>query len=449
MKTNLNDELIDFLNFAHNEYLACFKIKQLLKDNGFVELKENEKWSLKENSKYYVSRNSNSLIAFITPSKVDTGKLYYKIISSHLDSPALKLKENPAVCINSYEKWKVEVYGGLINQSYVDRPLGVAGRIIVKKDNKLFTKIVDTKKAVAIIPNVAIHQNRNINNGFIYNPQVDLLPLAGTTEEKDKYFNKMIASFLEKDEKLVSYDLYLYNFDKAQYVGLDDDFVCGQKEDDLSAGFLSLKGLLNFEINKNDTSIKLAAFFDNEETGSLSFSGADSDLLRTVLKRISISFKVNEEEFLASIKKSFVLSADNGHAIHPNHPELSDDKNICKVNKGLLLKFNSNMAYTSDAFTSSFVKSLCEENKIPYQVFFNRSDVRGGSTLGNISISQESILTCDIGLPQLAMHSSFETLGSEDTKAMYDLMIVFYGTPFTIDNDVVIFEKLSNNKRYL
>lgn len=449
MKTKLNDELIDFLNFAHNEYLACYKIKDLLIQDGFIELKENEKWNLKENSKYFVSRNSNSLIAFTTPFKFDLEKFYYKIISSHLDSPALKLKENPAVSINSYEKWKVEVYGGLINQSYVDRPLGVAGRIIVKKDNKLITKIVDTKKAVAIVPNVAIHQNRNINNGFVYNPQVDLLPLVGTTEEKNKYFNKMISSFLNKDEVLVSYDLYLYNFDKAQYIGIDDDFVCGQKEDDISAGFLSLKGLLDSKINKNDKAIKLAAFFDNEETGSLSFSGADSDLLRTALKRIAIAFKVSEESFLTSIKRSFVLSADNGHAIHPNHPELSDDKNICKVNKGLLLKFNSNMAYTSDAFTSSFVKSLCEENKIPYQVFFNRSDVRGGSTLGNISISQESILTCDIGLPQLAMHSSFETLGSEDTKAMYELMKVFYETPFTIDNDVVLFEKFSINKRYL
>ena len=237
----------------------------------------------------------------------------------------------------------------------------------------------------------------------------------------------------------MSYDLYLYNFDKAQYVGFNDDLICGQKEDDLSSAFLSLKALVDSETNYNETGIKVAAFFNNEETGSLSFSGADSDLLKSTLRRIALSFNVKEGEYFAAIKKSFVLSADNGHAIHPNHPEMSDDKNLCILNKGILLKFNSNMAYTSDAFTSAFVKTLCKENNIPYQVFFNRSDVRGGSTLGNISISQESILTADIGMPQLAMHSSFETIGSEDTKHMFNLMSSFYKTVFKIDNDKITF----------
>ena len=438
MKNQLNDELIAFLNESHNEYLAANAIRNILSKSGFKEIKENEAWNLKENSKYFFLRNGNSLVAFVTPYRLNKSDFYYKIISSHLDSPALKLKENPAVCTNFYEKWKVEVYGGLINSTYVDRPLGLAGRLIVKTKNGLETRIVDTKKAVAIIPNVAIHQNRNINNGFIYNPQVDLLPLAGTGE-KAHYFDEIISSFLKDDEEIVSYDLYLYNFDKAQYVGFNDDLICGQKEDDLSSAFLSLKALIDSEINYNETGIKVAAFFNNEETGSLSFSGADSDLLKSTLKRIALSFNVKESEYFAAIKKSFVLSADNGHAIHPNHPEMSDDKNLCLLNKGILLKFNSNMAYTSDAFTSAFVKTLCKENNIPYQVFFNRSDVRGGSTLGNISISQESILTADIGMPQLAMHSSFETIGSEDTKHMFNLMSSFYKTVFKIDNDKITF----------
>ena len=438
MKNQLNDELIAFLNESHNEYLAANAIRNILSKSGFKEIKENETWNLKENSKYFFLRNGNSLVAFVTPYKLNKSEFYYKIISSHLDSPALKLKENPAVCTNFYEKWKVEVYGGLINSSYVDRPLGLAGRLIVKTKNGLETRIVDTKKAVAIIPNVAIHQNRNINNGFIYNPQVDLLPIVGTSE-KAHYFDEIISSFLKDDEELVSYDLYLYNFDRAQYVGFNDDLICGQKEDDLSSAFLSLKALIDSETNYNETGIKVAAFFNNEETGSLSFSGADSDLLKSTLKRITLSFNVKESEYFAAIKKSFVLSADNGHAIHPNHPEMSDDKNLCLLNKGILLKFNSNMAYTSDAFTSAFVKTLCKENNIPYQVFFNRSDVRGGSTLGNISISQESILTADIGMPQLAMHSSFETIGSEDTKHMFNLMSSFYKTVFKIDNDKITF----------
>ena len=438
MKNQLNDELIAFLNESHNEYLAANAIRNILSKSGFKEIKENEAWNLKENSKYFFLRNGNSLVAFVTPYRLNKSDFYYKIISSHLDSPALKLKENPAVCTNFYEKWKVEVYGGLINSTYVDRPLGLAGRLIVKTKNGLETRIVDTKKAVAIIPNVAIHQNRNINNGFIYNPQVDLLPLAGTGE-KAHYFDEIVSSFLKDDEEIVSYDLYLYNFDRAQYVGFNDDLICGQKEDDLSSAFLSLKALIDSETNYNESGIKIAAFFNNEETGSLSFSGADSDLLKSTLKRIALSFNVKESEYFAAIKKSFVLSADNGHAIHPNHPEMSDDKNLCLLNKGILLKFNSNMAYTSDAFTSAFVKTLCKENNIPYQVFFNRSDVRGGSTLGNISISQESILTADIGMPQLAMHSSFETIGSEDTKHMFNLMSSFYKTVFKIDNDKITF----------
>lgn len=448
MKNQLNDELIAFLNESHNEYLAANLIRKILSKSGFKEIKENEAWNLKENSKYFFLRNGNSLVAFVTPYRLNKSDFYYKIISSHLDSPALKLKENPAVCTNFYEKWKVEVYGGLINSTYVDRPLGLAGRLIVKTKNGLETRIVDTKKAVAIIPNVAIHQNRNINNGFIYNPQVDLLPLVGTSE-KAHYFDEIISSFLKDDEEIVSYDLYLYNFDKAQYVGFNDDLICGQKEDDLSSAFLSLKALVDSETNYNETGIKVAAFFNNEETGSLSFSGADSDLLKSTLKRIALSFNVKESEYFAAIKKSFVLSADNGHAIHPNHPEMSDDKNLCILNKGILLKFNSNMAYTSDAFTSAFVKTLCKENKIPYQVFFNRSDVRGGSTLGNISISQESILTADIGMPQLAMHSSFETIGSEDTKHMFDLMSCFYETVFKIDGDTIKFIKTSKSNKLL
>ena len=438
MKNQLNDELIAFLNESHNEYLAANTIRNILSKSGFKEIKENETWNLKENSKYFFLRNGNSLVAFVTPYKLNKSDFYYKIISSHLDSPALKLKENPAVSSNFYEKWKVEVYGGLINSTYVDRPLGLAGRLIVKTKNGLETRIVDTKKAVAIIPNVAIHQNRNINNGFIYNPQVDLLPLVGTSE-KAHYFDEIISSFLKDDEEIVSYDLYLYNFDRAQYVGFNDDLICGQKEDDLSSAFLSLKALVDSETNYNESGIKIAAFFNNEETGSLSFSGADSDLLKSTLRRIALSFNVKESEYFAAIKKSFVLSADNGHAIHPNHPEMSDDKNLCLLNKGILLKFNSNMAYTSDAFTSAFVKTLCKDNNIPYQVFFNRSDVRGGSTLGNISISQESILTADIGMPQLAMHSSFETIGSEDTKHMFGLMSSFYKTVFKINNDKITF----------
>lgn len=438
MKTILNDELISFLNESHNEYLAVTNIKEILLKNGFKELKENEKWILKENSSYFFSRNSNSLIAFKTPYKIHKDELYFKIVSTHLDSPSLKLKENPALIENGYEKWKVEVYGGLIYQSYVDRPLGIAGRVVYQKDNQILSKIVDSKKAIAIIPNVAIHQNRNINTDFKYNPQIDLLPLVALTNTKENVFDAFLKE-ISQESDIISYDLYFYNFDKAQYIGINDDLISGQKEDDLASAFISLKSLIETEDVSFSNSIKAASFFNNEETGSLSFSGADSDLLRNFINKIAFSYQLNEEEKNNAIKKSFVISADNGHAIHPYHPEMSDNKNICKLNEGILVKFNSNMAYTSDALTSAFIKTLLNKNNIPYQIFFNRSDVRGGSTLGNISISQVSMLTCDIGLPQLAMHSAYETLGTKDTESMFSLMKEFYKKEFKIEEGKITF----------
>ena len=336
MKTILNDELISFLNESHNEYLAVTNIKEILLKNGFKELKENEKWILKENSSYFFSRNSNSLIAFKTPYKIHKDELYFKIVSTHLDSPSLKLKENPALIENGYEKWKVEVYGGLIYQSYVDRPLGIAGRVVYQKDNQILSKIVDSKKAIAIIPNVAIHQNRNINTDFKYNPQIDLLPLVALTNTKESVFDAFLKDISQESE-IMSYDLYFYNFDKAQYIGINDDLISGQKEDDLASAFISLKSLIETEDVSFSNSIKAASFFNNEETGSLSFSGADSDLLRNFINKIAFSYQLNEEEKNNAIKKSFVISADNGHAIHPYHPEMSDNKNICKLNEGILV----------------------------------------------------------------------------------------------------------------
>lgn len=439
MESTLNNELIDFLNRAHNEYLATYEIKNVLLENDFEEVKENEVWNLKPNSKYFLTRNDNSCIAFITPSKVRKNQLFFKIISSHLDSPSLKLKSNSIILDSSsnLEKHRIEVYGGLIRQSFVDRPLGLAGRVVVKTNNGIESRIFDSCKAIAIIPNVAIHQNREINDGFKYNPHVDLLPIVGGAETIEPLLDSYIKDKFKDVGEVLSYDLYFYNFDKAQYIGINDDFISGAKEDDLANAFLSLKALLETSRKEDDPSILVSAFFNNEETGSLSFSGADSDLLENTLKRIGLSFDLNEEEYLISLKKSFALSADNGHAVHPYHPELSDDINKCQLNKGPMIKFNSNMAYTSDALTSSFVISLCKKCGVKYQVFHNRSDQRGGSTLGNISISHVSILTCDIGLPQLAMHSSFETMGSEDTSMMLKLMSAFYQTNFRVDNGVI------------
>lgn len=433
------NKLIEFLNASKNEYFAVQKLTEYLLENKFTMLTENSKWDLKANSNYFVTRNNNSLIAFKTPKKFDEDNYKFKLISAHLDSPCLKIKFNPVVRKENYESLMIEVYGGAILSSFVDRPLALAGRILVRKGNQVVTKLIDSKKAIAIIPNVCIHQNRDINKGFKYNPQIDLVPIVGLNDEKENLFDRYLESSLEDGEEIISYDIYLYLTEKTQYVGIDNSLICGPKLDDLSCAYLGIDSLIESNNSENDFLVTFLA--DNEETGSLSYTGADSNFLKITLSRISSLCGATDEEHLIALAKSFIISADNGHAIHPNHPELSDSINKCLLNKGLLIKFNSNMKYTSDAFSSSLIKLLCEENNIKYQTFFNRADAISGSTLGNISISQVSILTCDVGLPQLAMHSAYETIAREDISSLSALFDKFYETDFVIDNTNIFINK--------
>lgn len=432
---DINKILMENLNYSHSEYHSVNKIKETLLSNGFIELDESKNYELKKGEKYFAIRNLTGIIAFKIPNNLDD--CYFKILASHVDSPAYKIKENPTLIENGYEKLKVEGYGGMIISSWLDKPLGIAGRIVINDGKKVYSKLIDSNSDIAIIPNVAIHQNREINNGYKYNNQIDLCAIIGEASENKSNYEKFLDSFISKDEKIMATDLYLYNRNKATYLGFNKEYIGSPKLDDLASAFISLEAFIDSE---NNNGINVFFGSNNEEVGSLSISGADSTFLYDTLKRISLYLFNNEEEYFKSIAKSSLISIDNAHAIHPNHPELSDNKNICLINKGVVIKHNSNMFYTTDALSSSLIKSISEKSNVPYQEFFNRSDARGGSTLGNISNSHVSLLSVDIGLPQLAMHSNFEVIGSKDTYYLYILIKEYLNSKITLNNLGLIIE---------
>ena len=416
------NKLIDLLNKTHSQFHYVDNARELLLKAGYVELNEANKWKITANSKYFVVRGDSSLIAFKTPKAFDN--LYFHIVASHSDSPTFKLKSSPNVGDGHYSKLSVEGYGGMINSSWLDKPLSIAGRVVVENNGALQTRLVDTDKDLLVIPNVAIHQNRDINDGYKYNHAIDMLPLAGL-DKADNYFDALLKTYvLKENERLLGSDLYLYNRQKACLLGLNDEFIGSPKLDNLECAYLSLLGLID---TKNVNGLAICACFDNEEIGSESTNGADSTFLIDTLTRVAFALGLNDEEDLqVAAAKSFVLSADNAHAVHPNHPELYDSNVKSYMNEGIVIKYNSNLSYCTTGVSAAYVKKLCENSSIPYQEFANKSGSRGGATLGRISLSHFSANTADIGLAQLAMHSSFEVAGSKDVEYLYKLAKAFF-----------------------
>ena len=426
---SINKLLLDLFNNSYNEYFAISNIKKLLDENGFICLLENEKYEISLGKSYYILRDGSSIIAFKVPEKLD--ELYFKIVASHSDSPVLKIKENPTVIENGYNKLKVEKYGGMIVSSWLDKPLGIAGRVCYKNGNAITTKLVNFPTNL-IIPNVAIHQNRDINNGFIYNPQIDLLPILGLGN--NDLFKELLDSTRKNEEEILSYDLNLYNKEKAVLGGINNEFIYSPKEDNLVSAYISILSLIS---SISYDGISLGVVFNNEEVGSSSLNGADSDFLATNLKRISKSLGFSNDELSRALVKSYLVSLDNAHAIHPNHPEMSDNKNNCLINEGVVIKHNSNMLYTSEAISSAIIKLIASKENISLQTFFNRADARGGSTLGNISLTHVSIRSVDLGIPQLAMHSNYEVMGSKDTINAYKLLKALFNSKIKIEGENV------------
>ena len=426
---SINKLLLDLFNNSYNEYFAISNIKKLLDENGFICLLENEKYEISLGKSYYILRDGSSIIAFKVPEKLD--ELYFKIVASHSDSPVLKIKENPTVIENGYNKLKVEKYGGMIVSSWLDKPLGIAGRVCYKNGNAITTRLVNFPTNL-IIPNVAIHQNRDINNGFIYNPQIDLLPILGLGN--NDLFKELLDSTRNNEEEILSYDLNLYNKEKAVLGGINNEFIYSPKEDNLVSAYISILSLIS---SISYDGISLGVVFNNEEVGSSSLNGADSDFLATNLKRISKSLGFSNDELSRALVKSYLVSLDNAHAIHPNHPEMSDNKNNCLINEGVVIKHNSNMLYTSEAISTAIIKLIANKENISLQTFFNRADARGGSTLGNISLTHVSIRSVDLGIPQLAMHSNYEVMGSKDTINAYKLLKALFNSKIKIEGENV------------
>ena len=426
--TDYNKGLISFLDKSPTAFHAVSSIKKKLVASGYFELVESEKWELTEGGKYFVTRNDSSIIAFRVPRFNFTG---FMISAAHSDSPAFKVKENPEIVENGYVKLNVEGYGGMLMAPWLDRPLSVAGRIIVKNGNKYEVRLVNVDRDLLLIPNVAIHMNHDANKNQTWNAQVDMLPILGSADETKGAFMRIVAEAAEvKEDEIISHDLFVYARDKGKVWGGSDEYISAPHLDDLQCVYGCLEGFLGAN---NSSSVPVLAVFDNEETGSLTKQGADSTLLEDVLKRISLSCSKDEEGYYRAVSSSFMVSADNAHALHPNHPEKADPVNRPAINKGIVIKFNAAQHYTTDAVSCAVYRDLCESNDIPVQVFTNRSDSRGGSTLGNVSNAHVSLNTVDIGLAQLAMHSCYETAGAKDTKHLIDAMTIFYSKTFRTD----------------
>ena len=426
-------DLMNFLDSSVTMFHAINECEKVLKDSGYIYLPENEKWNIRA-GKYYTKRNSSSLIAF----DIADGDYHFQISAAHSDSPTFKLKDRPIIESNGYLKLNVEAYGGMIDATWLDKPLTLAGRVMVDTGCGIETRLVYIDKDLLIIPNVPIHFNREINKGFAFNNQVDMLPVfsAGNLSEAD--FDKMLAKELGvKPEAILAKDLYLVNRQKATVIGYDNELISSGRLDDLECVYTSLIGFI--EAMNNDH-INVFAVFDNEEVGSVTKQGAMSTFLVSTLNRINKALGKSDEDYYRAIAKSMLISCDNAHAIHPNHPELFDVKNRPVLNKGIAIKESANQKYTTDAFSRAVLKKILDKNNIPYQTFANRSDIMGGSTLGNLSNTAVSMNAVDIGLPQLAMHSAYETAGAKDVEYAIEALRAFFETNIDIKDDKVSLE---------
>lgn len=422
----INQELFQYIKHSPTNFHAVASAADILNLAGFTPLAEQDSWNLAPGGKYYVIRNHSSIFAFRMPVEVIAHPMNFQIIASHSDSPCFKLKENAEMAVEKhYTKLNVERYGGSLLAPWFDRPLSIAGRVVIKTKKGISSQLIQFKENLAMIVNLAIHMNRKVNEGYEYHVQTDMLPLI-SSNGTDFSINKMIAEQLQISvEDIVSSDLYLYNCMNGTMWGAEDEFISSPKLDDLQCAFSSIKALTG-DVHPNV--LTAAVIFDNEEVGSQSRQGAGSTFLKDCLRRICLCQNYTEEDYLRALAKSFLLSADNGHALHPNYKTKADPSNHPYVNGGVLLKFSANQKYTSDGLTGSVFKMLCEKADIPCQVFFNHSDVVGGSTLGNISMSQVSIPTVDIGVAMLGMHSPYETGGAKDTYYLHQAMSTFYKT---------------------
>lgn len=422
-------ELINFIEQCPSVFHAIDTIKTELLELGYEQLNAQEDWELEKGKGYFISKNDSSIIAFKSGHQLEDYS--FNIVASHSDSPCFKIKPNAEIVSDGhYIQLNTEGYGGMIMSSWMDRPLSIAGRII-KKENQCFSScLVNLDYDLCLIPQVAIHINRTVNEGQKFNPQVDMLPMMCSGKSKENQLMHCLQKELNIDaSQIVGHDLYLYNRESGKIWGSENEYISIGKLDDLQCAFASLKA---FETGINDQSINLYCCFDNEEIGSATQQGAASTFLMDTLVRVNHGFGFDSIQLKKALTSSFIVSADNAHATHPNHPEYADPTNRLYLNEGVVIKHSASQSYTTSAMSAALFKSFCKSAAVPVQEFANKSDVRGGSTLGCISAQKVSITSVDIGLAQLAMHSSYETAGVKDTEYMIDALTEFYNSHLTM-----------------
>ena len=421
---------MDFVKNAPTAFHAVAALAAKLDAAGYARLNEVEPWSVVPGGKYYVTRNQSSLIALTVP---EAGFTHFQIVASHSDSPMFKLKPvYESEVAGHYVRLNVERYGGIMLAPWFDRPLSIAGRVLMRTEGGIVSRLVDLGRDAVMIPNMPIHFNREVNDGYKYNPQIDTLPLYGDGKSKGGLAAEIAERAGAAPEDVVGSDLFVYNRMPGSVWGAAGEYFSCPRIDDLECAWTSLQALLAAGVGP---AVNVCAVFDNEEVGSGTKQGAGSTFMQDVLTRVGAALGASDGEIRAAISASFMVSADNAHAVHPNHPEKYDEGNRTWMNEGVVIKHNANQKYTTDGVSRAIFALICAKAGAPVQEFANRSDILGGSTLGNIANAHTSMNTVDIGLPQLAMHSCYETAGTADPDYMIAALRAFWQTDVRVEAD--------------
>ncbi len=411
------EKLIRFLETSPTAAAAAENVSLSLLNEGFTELYLKDSWKLSAGGRYFVRPAESSLTAFAIPEKTPASEPFFRIIGAHLDSPCLRIKPSPAMKDGSYYRLNAEVYGGPIYSSWFDRPLSLAGTVTLKGTDPFHpvTRLVDLKEPVLVIPNLAIHMNREVNDGVKLNPQSDLLPVGALAAslEGDPLTEALTAALGVEADDILDFDLFTYLAEKPALVGFKKEFISAARLDDLIMAKSALDAFLAADLSAA-SGVNVLALFDHEEVGSESRQGADSDMLRLVLEKLALGLGLDRSAYLGAAAGSLVISADVAHAIHPAHPEKHDPLLRTQLGQGPVIKVSARQAYVSHSAEYSVFEELCRKAGVPVQKFANRSDVRGGSTIGPAISSWLPCRCLDMGIALLAMHSSRELAAVAD-----------------------------------
>ncbi len=423
MDEQINRKLLDFIAASPTAWHAVENLSLRLRAEGYRELYEQAPWKALPGGKYFVRRNGSALLAFRLPTESLQG---FRLMAAHADSPSFKIKENAAVPTGGlYTRLNVEGYGGMISSSWLDRPLSVAGRVAVRTEAGVELRLVNVQRDLLLIPNLAIHMDRSINESKRWDPNTDMLPLFGDAEQAEEFARLIAGEAGCAPEDLLATELLLYPRTPGCIWGAAGEYISSPRLDDLQCVFACADGFLQ---SGDSDCVPMLCVFDNEEVGSATRQGADADFLERTLERIADVLGLSEEDYACCLAGSFLVSADNAHAVHPNHPEFSDRNDRPTMNRGVVIKWNAAQRYTSDALSAAVFAEICRRAEVPVQRYSNRADLPGGSTLGNLSTRHVALCAVDIGLAQLAMHSAYETAGARDTALLIRAAKAYYET---------------------